>query len=169
MKIRPKMCTNALGEEGTCMFVWECIKTEGKHLGTCVDGFLFGSCCGHNEAVNSIGNGNEHWTQTSVPTTKPPSSSTDSVQPSSVKWQPKPSLGHTTMTVSPSTPSSSTVTRVTSTTTSTTPQPITNFVTISAAFDSYLPPNHSPLKPYPNRPWFIIQSMLSRNKSNLVI
>lgn len=36
------------------MFVWECIKTEGKHLGTCVDGFLFGSCCGHNDTSNSI-------------------------------------------------------------------------------------------------------------------
>ncbi len=54
LKIRPKICSNALGEEGTCMFVWECIKTEGKHLGTCVDGFLFGSCCGHNETHNSI-------------------------------------------------------------------------------------------------------------------
>lgn len=38
------------------MFVWECIKTEGKHLGTCVDGFLFGSCCGHNNSINSITN-----------------------------------------------------------------------------------------------------------------
>lgn len=38
------------------MFVWECIKTEGKHLGTCVDGFLFGSCCGHNNSINSIVN-----------------------------------------------------------------------------------------------------------------
>ncbi|XP_054162302.1 serine proteinase stubble-like [Oppia nitens] len=36
------------------MFVWECIKTEGKHLGTCVDGFLFGSCCGHNDTFNAI-------------------------------------------------------------------------------------------------------------------
>lgn len=54
LKIRPKLCTNALGEEGTCMFVWECIKTEGKHLGTCVDGFLFGSCCGHNETINNL-------------------------------------------------------------------------------------------------------------------
>ncbi|OTF77064.1 hypothetical protein BLA29_011523, partial [Euroglyphus maynei] len=56
LKIRPKQCTNAMGEQGTCMFVWECIKTEGKHLGTCADGFLFGSCCGHNDVVNSIQN-----------------------------------------------------------------------------------------------------------------
>ena len=27
------------------MFVWECIKQNGKNLGTCMDGFLFGSCC----------------------------------------------------------------------------------------------------------------------------
>ncbi|XP_015791355.1 serine proteinase stubble isoform X3 [Tetranychus urticae] len=58
LKISPKPCSNAIGEEGTCMFVWECIKTEGKHLGTCVDGFLFGSCCGHNDTFNSIDNNN---------------------------------------------------------------------------------------------------------------
>ncbi|CAG2166451.1 unnamed protein product, partial [Oppiella nova] len=63
LKIRPKVCNNALGEEGTCMFVWECIKTEGKHLGTCVDGFLFGSCCGHNDTFNSIDQTIVHNTQ----------------------------------------------------------------------------------------------------------
>lgn len=31
------------------MFVWECIKNDGKHLGTCTDGFLYGSCCGKPE------------------------------------------------------------------------------------------------------------------------
>ncbi|XP_035212886.1 serine proteinase stubble-like isoform X2 [Stegodyphus dumicola] len=36
------------------MFVWECIKTEGKHLGTCADGFLFGSCCAHNDSKNDL-------------------------------------------------------------------------------------------------------------------
>lgn len=30
------------------MFVWECINTEGHHLGMCVDTFMFGSCCSHN-------------------------------------------------------------------------------------------------------------------------
>jgi hypothetical protein len=38
------------GEIGTCMFVWECLKTEGKHLGMCMDGFMFGSCCVHDDA-----------------------------------------------------------------------------------------------------------------------
>lgn len=36
------------------MFVWECIKSEGEHLGMCVDSFMFGSCCAHNQATNSI-------------------------------------------------------------------------------------------------------------------
>jgi hypothetical protein len=27
------------------MFVWECIHHEGKHLGMCMDAFMFGSCC----------------------------------------------------------------------------------------------------------------------------
>lgn len=35
LKILPKPCNNAVGEQGTCMFVWECIKTEGRHLGEC--------------------------------------------------------------------------------------------------------------------------------------
>ena len=44
-----KSCSNAQGEQGRCMFVWECIKNDGKHLGTCTDGFLYGSCCGKPE------------------------------------------------------------------------------------------------------------------------
>ena len=36
------------------MFVWECLKTEGKHLGMCMDGFMFGSCCVHNEDQNKV-------------------------------------------------------------------------------------------------------------------
>lgn len=36
------------------MFVWECLKSEGKHLGMCVDGFMFGSCCGHNDTANDV-------------------------------------------------------------------------------------------------------------------
>jgi hypothetical protein len=42
------------GEEGICMFVWECLKSDGKHLGMCVDGFMFGSCCHHNSSNNFI-------------------------------------------------------------------------------------------------------------------
>ncbi|KAK3919412.1 Serine proteinase stubble [Frankliniella fusca] len=32
-------------ESGTCMFVWECLQSEGRHIGMCVDTFMFGSCC----------------------------------------------------------------------------------------------------------------------------
>lgn len=42
------------GIEGTCMFVWECIKSEGYHIGMCVDTFMFGSCCAHNATENVI-------------------------------------------------------------------------------------------------------------------
>lgn len=52
-KINPKPCTvNAY--EGTCMFVWECIKSEGQHIGMCVDSFMFGSCCAHNLTENIV-------------------------------------------------------------------------------------------------------------------
>lgn len=36
------------------MFVWECIKSEGTHVGVCVDTFMFGSCCVHNSTTNAI-------------------------------------------------------------------------------------------------------------------
>ena len=36
------------------MFVWECLKTEGKHLGMCMDGFMFGSCCVHDDDSNKV-------------------------------------------------------------------------------------------------------------------
>lgn len=52
-KISPKPCTvNSF--EGTCMFVWECIKSEGQHIGMCVDSFMFGSCCAHNLSENVV-------------------------------------------------------------------------------------------------------------------
>lgn len=52
-KISPKPCS-AQGYEGTCMFVWECIKSEGQHLGVCIDTFMFGSCCAHNLTENIV-------------------------------------------------------------------------------------------------------------------
>ena len=36
------------------MFVWECLKTDGKHLGMCMDGFMFGSCCVHEDSNNNV-------------------------------------------------------------------------------------------------------------------
>ncbi|XP_065216472.1 serine proteinase stubble-like isoform X2 [Planococcus citri] len=52
-KINPKPCS-VNGLEGTCMFVWECINTEGHHIGMCVDTFMFGSCCAHNLTTSQI-------------------------------------------------------------------------------------------------------------------
>jgi len=37
------------------MFVWECINTEGRHIGMCVDTFMFGSCCAHNLTTSQLG------------------------------------------------------------------------------------------------------------------
>jgi len=51
--ISQRSCSVA-GDSGTCMFVWECLKTEGKHLGMCMDGFMFGSCCVHDEEQNQV-------------------------------------------------------------------------------------------------------------------
>ncbi|XP_048516051.1 serine proteinase stubble isoform X2 [Athalia rosae] len=55
-KISPKPCRGPEpgNEEGTCMFVWECIKSEGSHVGVCVDTFMFGSCCVHNSTANNV-------------------------------------------------------------------------------------------------------------------
>lgn len=41
-------CTNSLKEEGTCLSTWECIRQDGRRLGICAKGFLFGVCCGLN-------------------------------------------------------------------------------------------------------------------------
>ncbi|KAK9872661.1 hypothetical protein WA026_018795 [Henosepilachna vigintioctopunctata] len=50
-QIQPKPCwVDSI--EGTCMFVYECIKSEGTHIGMCVDTFMFGSCCAHNIPSN---------------------------------------------------------------------------------------------------------------------
>ncbi|KAF4517826.1 hypothetical protein B566_EDAN008932, partial [Ephemera danica] len=43
-QITPKACT-VNRTHGVCMFVWECIRHEGEHLGMCMDAFMFGSCC----------------------------------------------------------------------------------------------------------------------------
>lgn len=52
-QISPKPCF-VDGVEGTCMFVYECIKSEGYHIGMCVDSFMFGSCCAHNSSTNAL-------------------------------------------------------------------------------------------------------------------
>lgn len=39
-----KSCV-ARGARGACMWVQECNRMGGTHVGVCVDGFMFGSCC----------------------------------------------------------------------------------------------------------------------------
>ncbi|CAN7984354.1 unnamed protein product [Ixodes hexagonus] len=44
--IQPKPCMNkASGQEGTCMFAWDCFSAGGTHLTYCTDSFYTGSCC----------------------------------------------------------------------------------------------------------------------------
>ncbi|CAG9855977.1 unnamed protein product [Phyllotreta striolata] len=40
-------------QSGFCMFAIDCLKANGTHLGTCIDGFYFGSCC-YIEPVHNI-------------------------------------------------------------------------------------------------------------------
>ena len=35
------------------MFAWNCAEAGGKHLGTCVDRFYFGSCCKLPDVISS--------------------------------------------------------------------------------------------------------------------
>ncbi|XP_076323081.1 uncharacterized protein LOC143231998 isoform X2 [Tachypleus tridentatus] len=51
--IRPKPCYNEKGEQGTCMFVLDCIARNGSHLGSCSDRYLIGSCCVH-DTLNKV-------------------------------------------------------------------------------------------------------------------
>ncbi|KAM7359941.1 serine proteinase stubble isoform 1-T4 [Cochliomyia hominivorax] len=65
-KISPKPCfTGRI--EGTCMFVWECIKSEGRHVGMCVDSFMFGSCCVHNYTDNIVQQNTFSYTRPTKP------------------------------------------------------------------------------------------------------
>ncbi len=74
-KINPKPCVVG-NVDGTCMFVLECIKSEGIHLGMCMDGFMFGSCCAHNLKDNFV-------LPPSTPF-RPPSKPTNKYKPSKV-------------------------------------------------------------------------------------
>lgn len=52
-KISHKTCRVG-NRKGVCMFVWECMKTKGEHKGMCMEGFMFGSCCVHEESQNDM-------------------------------------------------------------------------------------------------------------------
>ena len=51
-QISPKPC-QVKGLHGRCMFVWECIKSEGTPLGMCMERFMFGSCCAHHIDIDN--------------------------------------------------------------------------------------------------------------------
>ena len=148
MKIRPKLCNNAFGEEGTCMFVWECIKTEGKHLGTCMDGFLFGSCCGHNESYNSLESINDSMNDFSMVDY--------TIHNEKTKNKPKPTATSTTTTTTTKRPTTTTIrprTSTTTTTTTTTIRPRTSTmatVHTSTETNKYYPTRRPIITP---RPW----------------
>jgi len=65
------------------MFVWECIKSEGTHVGVCVDSFMFGTCCVHNATVNTVISNHQQHNRTS--TFKPSSLQSGSVGNESIK------------------------------------------------------------------------------------
>ncbi|XP_063237620.1 serine protease filzig [Bacillus rossius redtenbacheri] len=44
-RIVPKPCHSRSGQQGICMFNYECTQRNGEVVSACVDGFLFGSCC----------------------------------------------------------------------------------------------------------------------------
>lgn len=93
-----KPCQNAIGQVGTCMFMWDCIKTEGLHLGTCSDRFLFGSCCYHNVTSNDI----DIQLASSSNLTQSSNSSTPSISPWQSASQPSPETSNVVQSSSPS-------------------------------------------------------------------
>ncbi|XP_034948477.1 serine proteinase stubble isoform X2 [Chelonus insularis] len=85
-KITPKPCRVAGPDggaslHGTCMFVWECIRSQGTHVGVCVDTFMFGSCCvlSNNETTSTS---TSTTTTNLVDTQQYTSSVTSTVEPS---------------------------------------------------------------------------------------
>lgn len=45
LKISKKPCSDPNGRKGICTFKWDCINHNGTLMGTCMDGFIFGTCC----------------------------------------------------------------------------------------------------------------------------
>lgn len=85
LKINPKPCT-ANGYGGTCMFVWECIKSEGQHVGMCVDSFMFGSCCAYNVTEHLVLTSHPHFDfKPPIRKPRPPNANTQSHRPNQ-RW-----------------------------------------------------------------------------------
>ncbi|XP_054262250.1 serine proteinase stubble-like isoform X2 [Macrosteles quadrilineatus] len=52
--ISERPCGAQYGLNGTCMFMYDCEKTNGHHMFMCKDSFIFRSCCGHNLTPEQI-------------------------------------------------------------------------------------------------------------------
>ncbi|XP_018563896.1 serine proteinase stubble-like, partial [Anoplophora glabripennis] len=106
-QISPKPCW-VDGQQGTCMFVYECIKSEGFHIGMCVDTFMFGSCCAHNNTDNTVVPHQPHhqahsqgrpqvlYTSQNSPDTKKPGKPTTSYSSSKPRPTGRPQLSYST-------------------------------------------------------------------------
>ncbi|XP_028967071.1 serine proteinase stubble [Galendromus occidentalis] len=52
--IQPNPCAHErTGEEGVCMFAWDCLNLNGTHITFCRDRFYYGSCCKLPEGVQA--------------------------------------------------------------------------------------------------------------------
>ncbi|XP_075677672.1 serine proteinase stubble isoform X3 [Dermatophagoides pteronyssinus] len=140
------------------MFVWECIKTEGKHLGTCADGFLFGSCCGHNDQINSIPNDIPVVTVTSASTTTTTISSTttNKLRPGSHQSN---ITGVSTTTTTKKPWINSTIT---------TEIPVTLSSSLSSSHHHHYP-YHKPSYTTSQKPWIIYTGRPNINNNNIPI
>ena len=74
------------------MFVFECIQKNGRRLGTCVDGFLFVSCCAHDDTSNEI-HSSSSWDSSTSPS-QPLPASPSSPYPGSSSFQSPTSYTH---------------------------------------------------------------------------
>lgn len=102
------------------MFMWDCIKSEGLHLGTCSDRFLFGSCCYHNSTFNDIDIQRPNTTF---------NQNTSDPKPQAI-------VGSSVITISTSTPSSQT-----------TPSATTTFLQSASSLSDHLNSMHISQKP----------------------
>ncbi|CAK1585188.1 unnamed protein product [Parnassius mnemosyne] len=73
---------------GACMWVQECNRVGGTHVGVCVDGFMFGSCCRLPDKFIVIEETQSPVTVTDRPYTAPPSNSYSTLQPTDTTTQP---------------------------------------------------------------------------------
>ena len=76
--LKGQPCSNALGKEGICLFVWDCIKADGTHLGICREGPLFGSCCEKNNTFDTVINEIDQSNSADKPIPPPEVTSTSS-------------------------------------------------------------------------------------------